>query len=327
MPERTLPGSDRAECRASRIKRLVGDVSGAAHLEHAVFLLVLASVILGTAGFMGWTTSESVARVAQVGSPDPPTTKSTMRRPFDSGDHQQTRFEAIAGLELLNPRHWLVIAVVLSATVVACVLRYLHPARKLMRDEEEDSVPELNSDAVFEKRQEIYAVLSAHMHALLNSRIEVQHLMSRQLATVPPDASADDARKLMNDNKLRHLLVCEGDQLVGIISDRDTGQEDAVTARQMMTPDPIRVEHDAQINPAVTLLLRKRISCLPVTENERLCGVLTTTDLMMALQCTFRVLTKLVAEVSTPATRGANAPSVGNVPFLQAELGVVESGS
>jgi len=326
-PERTSPASGKAERRASRIKRLVGDVSGTAILEHAVLLLVLVAFIFGTAGLIGRATTGSMASVVQPVNHDPPTTEPETRRPSSWGDYREVSSEAISGLALLKPHYLFAVTAVLSVIGAVCILLYLRHAKKRGQDEEEDTVPELDRDAVFRKRQEIYGILSAHMHALLNSRLEVRHLMSRQLATVSPKASADDARRLMNNNKLRHLLVCDGDQLVGIISDRDTSRTDAVTAGQMMTPNPICVEHDTQINPAVTMLLRRRISCLPVKENDRLCGVLTTTDLMMALQCTFRVLTKVAAEVTTAPTRDANAPSASNVPFLQANLGVLESGS
>jgi len=287
---------------------------------------MLAAFIFGTVGLVGRATTDSMASVVQAVSHDPPTTESNPRRPVNGGDHRELSLPTTSGPVLLRPNYLFALTAGLSVICAVCILLYLRGAKKRGQEEEEDTVPELDRDALFQKRQEIYTILRSHMHALLESQLEVRHIMSRQLSTVPPDASADDARGLMNDSRLRHLLVCEGDQLVGIISDRDTSRTDAVTAGQMMTPNPICIAHDTQVNPAVTLLLRRRISCLPVKENDRLCGVLTTTDLMMALQCTFKVLTKLAAEVSTAPTCDANAPSAGNVPFLQAELSVVESG-
>ncbi len=46
---------------------------------------------------------------------------------------------------------------------------------------------------------------------------------------------------------------------------------------------------------AVTPLLKRRISCLPVCKGRRVVGVVTTTDLIMALQCALQILQKMAA--------------------------------
>lgn len=56
-----------------------------------------------------------------------------------------------------------------------------------------------------------------------------------------------------------------------------------------MTSSPRTVAPNTPLSPAITLLIEKHISCLPVVEDERLCGVLTTTDLIITLQCTLQV--------------------------------------
>jgi len=325
IPEGSLPGGDKAECKTSGIKRLMGDVSGAAILEHIALLSMLAILGLGVVGLLSRATSDSMTSVVQLLNQGRSTTEPKPRQPSDWGDNRGALSKAISEPTLLKPHYLFAIMAVLGIIGVVCILPYLRRATKRRSDEEEDVVPELDHDAVFQKRQEIYTILSSQMHALLDSRLEVRHIMSRKLTTVSPEASADDARKLMNANKLRHLLVCDGDKLVGIISDRDMSRPDAKTAGQMMTPDPICVEYNTQINTAVSLLIRKRISCLPVMEDDRLCGVLTTTDLMMALQCTFKVLAKVAAQVSPTAARDAIAPSASNAPFLAANPGVLES--
>jgi acetoin utilization protein AcuB len=143
---------------------------------------------------------------------------------------------------------------------------------------------------LFAKRQQILALLSKDIQALFDGRMTVRHLMSTDLTTVSPSTPAATARELMRDNNVRHLLVLQDRKLLGVISDRDLSKPGAKTARQLMTPEPITVTPASIINPAVTLMMRRRISCLPVLEGDALVGLFTTTDLMMALQCALMAL-------------------------------------
>ncbi len=52
-----------------------------------------------------------------------------------------------------------------------------------------------------------------------------------------------------------------------------------------MTRNPITVTIDTPIFRAITLLIQKHISCLPVVDGGRLLGIVTSTDVMVALQC------------------------------------------
>lgn len=84
-----------------------------------------------------------------------------------------------------------------GAIAIACMLLCLRGVAERRRNKDEDAVPELDRDAVFQKRQEIYTILSNQMHALLDSRLEVRHIMSKRLATVSPKASTEDALNLI----------------------------------------------------------------------------------------------------------------------------------
>jgi CBS domain-containing protein/Flp pilus assembly pilin Flp len=159
--------------------------------------------------------------------------------------------------------------------------------------------PELNHNELFDKRQQILRILSTDMAALLVSRLEVRHLMSRRLLTVLPAATREEIQKLMDEHKLRHLLVCDdAGKLLGLVSDRDLIARGGKTAKQLMTTDLLVVEAHALVNPAITLLVNKKISCLPVVADGVPIGMLTSTDMMMALQCAMQLLQKVAGEVS-----------------------------
>src|SRR3954470_4861156 len=49
----------------------------------------------------------------------------------------------------------------------------------------------------------------------------VRDSMTREVVTVGPETTAAEALTLCRENRIRHLPVLEGGQLVGVISDRD----------------------------------------------------------------------------------------------------------
>jgi CBS domain-containing protein len=49
-------------------------------------------------------------------------------------------------------------------------------------------------------------------------RTQVKVTMTGDVVSIGPDGSVDDCISLMTDNRIRHLPVLEGEQLIGIIS-------------------------------------------------------------------------------------------------------------
>lgn len=179
--------------------------------------------------------------------------------------------------------------------------------------DDDEQLSELTHDELFAKRQQILRILSTDLHALVDSRLEARHLMSRRLVTVSPKASPEEMRALMEEHKLRHLLVCnDAGQLIGIVSDRDLASRSGKMAQQLMTTDVMAIEPRALIKPAITLLINKRISCLPVIEDGVPVGVLTSTDLMMTLQCCMQLLHKVATEGIGTATKSDQPASALN---------------
>ena len=54
---------------------------------------------------------------------------------------------------------------------------------------------------------------------------------------------------------------------------------------KIMTAKPVTVAPDHTVSRALSTMLNRRISCLPVMDQARVCGIITTTDLLMALAC------------------------------------------
>ncbi|MBM4091263.1 MAG: CBS domain-containing protein [Planctomycetes bacterium] len=216
------------------------------------------------------------------------------------------------------------VAIVAWIAVVAAgllVRRFLRPKARPRDDSDETVAAATTPDMLarlLDKRQQIRRLLSRGLEDAAAQEVEVQHLMSKALVAIAPSTPLDEVVTTMTDRRIRHLLVCHhGRQLLGIISDRDIKERSGNAAEDIMTRDPMTVAPDAPVAPAITLMLTKSISCLPVVTSEgELFGILTTTDLMLSLQCTLQVLTSIAAGIGLPAqspqpagSRAANVSS------------------
>ena len=117
----------------------------------------------------------------------------------------------------------------------------------------------------------------------------VKERMSQGLVTVTPDATLAQARALLDQHRIRHLLVLEGGKLAGIITDRDirsaasAASLEQVRVSRAMTRNVITVTPETHIQDAAKLLLTHRIGGLPVLKQGELHGIITETDLLNAL--------------------------------------------
>ncbi len=144
--------------------------------------------------------------------------------------------------------------------------------------------------APYSKRQQVMQELMGDSDLLLKDGLEVRHLMTRNPVTIQPATTIEEMTKLMTDMRMHHLLVCNraGD-VVGVVSDRDLRPTHGTTAQQVMSYPPLTCTSDTPISEAITFLRNENISCLPVVDHGELCGILTTSDLVLTLQCTLQL--------------------------------------
>ncbi len=273
-------------------QRLLSNTEGHSAIEYSLILaLVVGSIVLS--GGLLVRTSQNISILGKNGFSE----IAGPAGPTDSqGRHglQSLEVEFESKLARSVPVGLLVFLMTCAAYGTYVLWRMSQP-KKEQTAEKESAADTTNS--LFDKRQNILRIISSDMHFLLESRLEVRHLMSKRVTTVDPKTTVKQITETMTTQQLRHLMVCDHSRLIGVISDRDLHKSNAHIASDLMTKNPICVEPDSAVGPAITQLMNKRISCLPVTANGELVGVLTKTDLMMALQCTLQVLGKLSAEL------------------------------
>jgi len=129
--------------------------------------------------------------------------------------------------------------------------------------------------------------------------MKVRDLMSADPIAVSPDTTVFDARQTMVKERIRHLLVTEGQRLLGIVTDRDIrlnlpSQATSLsvwevnyllarlTVEEVMTTGVIIIGPDQNARNAARLMLEHKIGALPVLDGERLIGIITETDVLRA---------------------------------------------
>lgn len=114
----------------------------------------------------------------------------------------------------------------------------------------------------------------------------INRLMTHQPKTVSSHDTLQAAADLMKSGGFRRVPVVDGDLLVGIISDRDVrrhvGYLSSIRVGAAMTSDPKTVTPRMSVEDAARLMISHKIGGLPVVEDGKLVGILTTTDVLKA---------------------------------------------
>ncbi|PIE72802.1 MAG: acetoin utilization protein AcuB [Deltaproteobacteria bacterium] len=128
----------------------------------------------------------------------------------------------------------------------------------------------------------------------------IGRIMHTDLITVSPETSLVEAKKIVEEKAIDHLLVVQDKKLVGIISDRDLKQYwaspatslsnhelnyllEKVVVSMAMAKTVVTIPVHTTVERAALTMQQHRISSLPVMEDGELVGIITSTDVMAVL--------------------------------------------
>jgi len=118
--------------------------------------------------------------------------------------------------------------------------------------------------------------------------MQLKDVMRRKVEVVTPGTRLSDAARQMNALRLTMLPVCEGAQLVGVLTARDLtvratseGCDPRTTpVRDVMTRSVIYGRDDQAVLDAAVLMVRYRLALLPVLDQHgQLVGIISLGDL------------------------------------------------
>lgn len=128
--------------------------------------------------------------------------------------------------------------------------------------------------------------------------MRVAELMKSDLTTIAPDAPVADVVKALADSHVSGLPVVDAEgRVIGVVSSTDVLEAAAehddrhgrttlfehTTARDIMTPNALVIEPDAEVRQAAQEMLYAEVRRLFVEEKGRLVGVISQTDIAYAM--------------------------------------------
>ncbi len=126
--------------------------------------------------------------------------------------------------------------------------------------------------------------------------------------SIGPDATIREAAELMEEHKVSSLLITHGDQLEGIVTDRDLrgrvvakGLDISLPITEIMTARPRTVNSETLAFEAMLIMAEMRIHHLPIVDEGQLTGIVTTADVMRLLRHDPIYLTAEFSRRNSPA--------------------------
>ncbi len=117
--------------------------------------------------------------------------------------------------------------------------------------------------------------------------MKVNEVMTTDVQVARPDTTIMEAAQIMRDRNIGALPVCDGDNLLGMLTDRDIAVRavadgrpaDDTLVEEMMTPGILYCYDDDNMDDVSRIMAKKQIRRLPVLNREkRLVGILSLGD-------------------------------------------------
>ncbi|MDP2698586.1 putative nucleotidyltransferase substrate binding domain-containing protein [Thalassospira sp.] len=159
--------------------------------------------------------------------------------------------------------------------------------------------------------------------------LRVSDLIARAVVSLEATATIREAGQRMSSERVSCLLLMAGEKIVGIITDRDLRNRVVALGRDLnepvsniMTANPISIRPDAYAFDALLTMTRHNIRHLPVLDDGKPVGVVTTTNLL-ARQSLSAVY--MAGNISKRDTAEGMAEVIAQVPELLSHL--IEAGA
>jgi CBS domain-containing protein len=137
----------------------------------------------------------------------------------------------------------------------------------------------------------------------------VRDAMTENPRSIGASATVVEAARLMREQHIGSLPITDGEQLVGMITDRDITTRVVAEAADLETTsvgevssgDLISVEPDNELDEALNLMASHQVRRLPVVEGGKLVGIVAQADIALTLRQDVQKIGELVEAISEPS--------------------------
>lgn len=135
----------------------------------------------------------------------------------------------------------------------------------------------------------------------MNILAPVKSIMSTELITLSPQDKLSEVKEIFEKHNIHHIPIVRFKSIVGLVSKTDflffirgfqRSEEDqfvnearlrAYTVQDIMTTGLAKLAPTDRINVALDIFLTNRFHAIPIVENDELVGIITTFDIIKAL--------------------------------------------
>lgn len=117
--------------------------------------------------------------------------------------------------------------------------------------------------------------------------MKIKDIMSREVVSLNANDSVEHAAEMMRNYNIGSIPVCDGEKVIGIITDRDIAIRSVADGqnfknqkvREIMTSNPVCASCQMSIDEAGRIMSERQIRRLPIVDKENLVGMVSLGDL------------------------------------------------
>lgn len=139
--------------------------------------------------------------------------------------------------------------------------------------------------------------------------MEIKNIMTKTVATINAEDTVERAAQMMKEHNVGSIPVCRGENVVGIITDRDIALRSAAEGqnvhqqkvKDIMTSNPVTGAPTMDVHEATRLMSERQVRRLPIVENNKVVGIVALGDLAVEPKFANEAESAL-SNISTPAS-------------------------
>ncbi|GAA0789284.1 CBS domain-containing protein [Hathewaya limosa] len=140
--------------------------------------------------------------------------------------------------------------------------------------------------------------------------MKIKDIMSREVVSLNANDSVEHAAEMMRNYNIGSVPVCDGEKVIGIITDRDIAIRSVADGqnfknqkvREIMTSNPVCASSQMGIDEAGRIMSERQIRRLPIVDKENLVGMVSLGDLAVDPKLSSEA-GDVLTEVSEPSSQ------------------------